>query len=252
MRYVTGIRPSGSIHFGNYLGAIKHAKQLQCRVFVADLHGIHDREEVMRTAKLLVDLGLDVDIQSHFGKEHLRLYADLLHYATIGHLSRMTQYKEKSEKEAQTAALLTYPVLMAADIFHLRGSHIPVGNDQVQHIEFIRDLYDKLPDAAFPKPQAVISEYPRIMSLKDGTKKMSKSDPDDDTRINLTDGPEVIHRKIMGAKTALDMADDTPEMRNLKTIYKAVGGTGRHERFKDFKMELATLIISELRPVEVL
>jgi tryptophanyl-tRNA synthetase len=174
------------------------------------------------------------------------MYADLLHFATIGHLSRMTQYKEKSEKENQSAALLVYPVLMAADIFHLNGSHIPVGNDQVQHIEFIRDLYDKLSVPKFPKPEAVISEYPRIMSLKDGTKKMSKSDPDDDNRINLSDSPETIQRKIMKARTALSINDDTPEMHNLKSIYKAFGGVSSHERLKEFKKELIELIINEL------
>ena len=246
MKYVTGIRPSGNIHLGNYLGAIKQAKSLGCRVFVADLHGIHAKDEVMNTAKLLIDIGLDVDIQSHFGKEHLLLYANLLHYATIGHLSRMTQYKEKSEKEAQTAALLVYPVLMAADIFYLEGTHIPVGNDQLQHIEFIRDLHDKLPEKPFPKPEAVVSEYPRIMSLSDGTKKMSKSDSDDMSRINITDSTDVIRKKISVAKTAMDMTDDTPEMRNLKTIYKGVGGKENHTRFKAFKDELAALIIKEL------
>jgi tryptophanyl-tRNA synthetase len=246
MKYVTGIRPTGNIHLGNYLGAIKQARKLGCMVFVADLHGIHSREEVMKTAKILIDIGLDVDIQSHFPKEHLILYANLLQYAKIGHLSRMTQYKEKSEKEAQVASLLTYPVLMAADIFYLQGTHIPVGNDQVQHIEFIRDLHDKLPEKSFPKPEAVVSEYPRIMSLTDGTKKMSKSEPDDMSRINIIDNAETIRRKIMVAKTAMSIDDDTPEMVNLRTIYKAVGGKEKHTRFKDFKTELADLIIAEV------
>lgn len=246
MKYVTGIRPTGNIHLGNYLGAIKRAKEFGSIVFIADLHGVHTKEEIHVTRKCLRHLGIETILQSDFGLEHLRLYADLQHYATIGHLSRMTQYKEKSEKETQTASLLTYPVLMAADIFHLKGTHIPVGSDQVQHIEFIRDLYDKLSEKPFPKPEAAVSQYPRIMSLTDGTKKMSKSEPDDMSRINITDDAETIRSKIMGAKTAMAIDDDTPEMVNLKTIYKAVGGTENHTRFKNFKTELSELIIKEI------
>lgn len=245
MKYVTGIRPSGSIHLGNYLGAIKQARELGSDVFIADLHGIHTVEEIEQTRATLCKLGIDAVTQSAFGKEHLLLYVHLQHHATIGHLSRMTQYKEKSEKEAEVASLLTYPVLMAADIFFNKATHVPVGNDQVQHIEFARDLYDKVkPDC--PKPEAVISQYPRIMSLTDGTKKMSKSEPDDMSRINLTDSPDIIRSKIKVAKTAMDMADETPEMLNLKTIYKAVGGKENHTRFKPFKDELAELIVKEL------
>lgn len=245
MRHITGIRPSGSIHLGNYLGAIKQARDLGSLVFIADLHGIHTKEEVDSTRNILSDIGIEAEIQSAFGYDHLRLHAELLHHATIGHLSRMTQYKDKSDKEAQTAALLTYPVLMAADIFFLRGERIPVGNDQVQHIEYIRDLHDKVkPDC--PKPEAVVSKYPRIMSLTDGTRKMSKSDSDDMSRINLTDDTRTIRDKIMVAKTSMNMDDDTPEMANLRTIYAAVGGLEKHTRFKQFKAELADLIISEL------
>jgi len=245
MKYVTGIRPTGNIHLGNYLGAIKQAKELGSYVFIADLHGIHSENEVFATRDCLRHLEIEPLVQSQFGERHLRMYVDLHHYATIGHLSRMTQYKEKSEKEAQVASLLTYPVLMAADIFYLQGTHIPVGNDQVQHIEFIRDLHDKLPGPDFPKPIAIVSEYPRIMSLTDGTKKMSKSDEDDMSRINVMDNPDTIRRKIMAAKTAMNIDDNTPEMINLKTIYKAVGGKEPHTKFKDFKTELADLIISE-------
>jgi tryptophanyl-tRNA synthetase len=174
------------------------------------------------------------------------MHVVLLQRATIGQLSRMTQYKDKSEKEIQTAALLTYPALMAADIFHLGGTHVPVGNDQVQHIEFARDLWDKLDDPPFPKPQAVLSEYPRIMSLTDGARKMSKSDPDDMSRINLTDSADVIRAKIRAAKTSMSLADDTPEARNLKTIYRAVGGTQEHDRWPSFKAELVYLLVAEL------
>lgn len=249
MKYVTGIRPSGHIHLGNYF-VLKQAKKLGATVFIAELHGLHTGKEIEDTRACLESLGLSPLMQRAFGIDHLNLYAELMHYATIGHLSRMTQYKDKSEKETQTAALLTYPVLMAADIFFLGGTHIPVGNDQVQHIEFIRDLHDKIPGIVFPKPEAVVNEYPRIMSLRDGTKKMSKSDPDDMNRINLADSPDVIKEKIMQAKSASSVYDDTPEMVNLCTIYKACGGNSggvnTAMRVKDFKTELADLVIKEL------
>lgn len=250
-RYVSGIRPTGHIHLGNYLGAIRQWRQLQakaeCLFFVADLHGIHTEQEVIQTRETLNQCGIVyVDIQSRFATDHLRLHAELLHYATIGHLSRMTQYKDKAEKEAETAALLTYPVLMAADVFFNQGTHVPVGNDQVQHIEFARDLWDKLPNPDFPKPEAVLGDYPRIMSLTDGTRKMSKSDPDDFSRINVTDSPDQIRAKIMAAKSSMAISDDTPEARNLHTIYRAVGGMTQHERWPSFKRELVDLLVAEL------
>lgn len=245
MKYITGIRPSGHIHLGNYLGAIKPAKELGCTMFVADLHGLYDAVVVRQTINCLRRFGIEPLIQSEFGATHLRSYADLLHHATIGQLSRMTQYKEKSQKESVEVSLLTYPVLMAADIFYLQGTHIPVGNDQLQHIEFVRDLWDKVkPDA--PKPEAVTSEYPRIMSLTDGTKKMSKSDWNDRSIISLDDTTQIIREKIMAAKTAMSIDDDTPEMVNLRTIYKAVGGAQKHTKLREFKDELAELIIKEL------
>jgi tryptophanyl-tRNA synthetase len=250
-RYVSGIRPTGHIHLGNYLGALRQWKILQeqgdCLFFIADLHGKHSNGEAYRTLASLSRLGIErLALQSDFGHDHLLIHADLLHYATLGHLSRMTQFKDKSEKETETAALLTYPVLMAADIFHNRGTHIPVGNDQVQHIEFARDLWDKLPDPTFPKPEAVISEYPRIMSLTDGTRKMSKSDPDEASRINVTDSADVIRAKVMAAKSSMAIPDDTPEAKNLRTIYRAVGGTTEHDRWPSFKRELVELLVAEL------
>lgn len=249
-RYVSGIRPTGSIHLGNYLGAIQQWKRLQseatCEFFVADLHGLHCKEEAMETYVEFLKLGIkNVALQSQFGERHLLLHARLLHYASIGHLSRMTQFKDKSSKEAQTAALLSYPVLMAADLFHCRATHVPVGNDQMQHIEFARDLWDKLPDPQFPKPEAVVGEYPRIMSLTDATRKMSKSDPDDNSRINVTDSSDTIRGKIMAAKSSMAPSDDTPEARNLRTIYRALGGTNEHERWRPFKDELVELLVEE-------
>lgn len=134
---------------------------------------------------------------------------------------------------------------MAADLFHCHATHVPVGNDQVQHIEFARDLWDKLPQPHFPKPQAVIGDYPRIMSLTDATRKMSKSDPDDDSRINVTDDADTIRRKIRAAKTSMSITDDTPEAVNLRTIYKALGGEREHVRWPVFKAELVELLVAE-------
>lgn len=246
-KYVSGIRPTGKIHLGNYLGAIKQWKDLDGLFFVADMHGLHTKEEVELSLKSLYSCGINAVLQSGFGVEHLRLYADLLHYATIGQLSRMTQYKDKIKKENETAALLTYPVLMAADIFFNKGTHVPVGSDQVQHIELARDLYDKLPDTPFPKPVSVIGNCPRIMSLTDATKKMSKSDKNDMSRINICDSKDLIKKKIMAAKTSANLTDNTPEISNLMSIYFALGGKLFHTKCKEFKEELIWLLIEELK-----
>lgn len=246
-RFVSGIRPTGNIHLGNYLGAIKQWKKLQggndCVWFVADLHGEHSPDEIGATYEQLEKIGINACIESGNKPEILSIYHQLSFQAPIGWLNRMTQFKDKSQTEDATLALLAYPVLMAADIFHFGGTHIPIGADQKQHIEFVRDLAAK---AGYPLPEPIIGEYPRIMSLTDGTKKMSKSEPNDFSRINVTDSPEIIRKKVAVAKTAMNITDDTPEMNNLRTIYKAVGGTQSHARFKDFKEELAELVIKEL------
>ena len=138
---------------------------------------------------------------------------------------------------------------MAADIFHFGGTHIPVGADQVQHIEFVRDLCDSMNAkgyGGYTKPEAVVGEYPRIMSLTNATRKMSKSDPDEMSRINVTDTPDEIRAKIRAAKTSMNVSDDTPEARNLKTIYRAVGGVTAHDRWPSFKAELVDLLVKEL------
>ncbi len=249
MRYVSGIRPTGSIHLGNYLGAIKQWRSLPgITVFVADLHSNGDIEEALDTMAALNKLGFVPVLESYYSGSILEIQHQISRYVGTGRLERMTQYKDKCETEQATLSLLAYPVLMAADIFYFGGTHIPVGNDQVQHIEFARDLCDILAfnGIHYDKPEAVIGEYPRIMSLTDGTKKMSKSDADDFSRINIDDSPDLIRKKIASAKTAMTMTMDTPEMNNLHTIYRAVGGNQNHIRFKEFKEELAELIIAEL------
>lgn len=241
MKYVTGIRPTGRIHIGNYLGAIKHARELDAFVFVADLHGSGDVE---LTRRQLAALGIEAAIESHYRGDIYDIQHLLSKYVGVGRLERMTQYKDKCDTEQATLHLLAYPVLMAADIFYFGGTHIPVGADQVQHIEFARDMADIMlyNGYEFNKPEAVLSNYPRIMSLTDGTKKMSKSI--DDGCLYIDDTPDIIRGKIAKAKTAGSMLEDTPEMRNLKTIYTAFGGTQNHMKFKDFKDELSELIIS--------
>jgi tryptophanyl-tRNA synthetase len=254
MKFVSGIRPTGHIHIGNYLGAIRQWKALQaehdCHFFVADLHGQSTPDEIATTQDVLAKHGLYCPLQSaDMGVLHLA--HELSFHVPAGWLNRMTQFKDKSQSEAATLALFSYPVLMAADILHHGATHVPIGDDQRQHIEFVRDLVDSLAAKGrhFTKPEAVIGDYPRIMSLKDGTKKMSKSDPDDDSRINLSDAPDVIRLKIMKkAKTAMELSDDTPEVANLKAIYRAFGGRREHTRWKDFKEELVERIIAELHP----
>ena len=245
MRYVSGIRPTGNIHLGNYLGAIRQWKTLpkSSVFFIADLHSNATIGDVAATIDALNKVGINPIIESHYSEEILSIYHKLSLTTPIGWLKRMTQFKDKSQTEDATLALLAYPVLMAADIFHFGGTHIPVGNDQLQHIELIRDIAKR---HGYKPPEAVIGKYPRIMSLIDGTKKMSKSELNDMSRINITDAPELIRKKISVAKTAMNFSDDTPEMRNLHIIYKACGGLQKHSNFKDFKEELAELIINEL------
>ena len=257
MKYVSGIRPTGHVHIGNYLGALRQWKQIQdsghdCLFFIADMHGVSTREEIDATMRSLIRCGIDrkkLIVQSDRACHLLKLAHQLSFQVPVGWLNRMTQFKDKSQSEAATLALFSYPVLMAADILHNEATHVPIGNDQVQHIEFVRDLVDSLASKGFryTKPTAVLGDYPRIMSLTDGTKKMSKSDPDDDSRINLCDSPVEIRRKVMHkAKTSMSLTDYTPEVRNLKTIYRAFGGNQQHTRWKAFKEELADLIAAEL------
>jgi tryptophanyl-tRNA synthetase len=249
--YVSGIRPTGSIHLGNYLGAIKPWLALQetgeyCKWFIADLHGQHTAQEVAETYAQLSGLGVAAFRESTCKAALLGLYHELSQKTPVGWLNRMTQFKDKTGAgEEATLSLFAYPVLMAADIFYFSGTHIPVGDDQVQHIEFARDLQARFPQYA--KPEAVVMGYPRVMSLKDGTKKMSKSDPDDNSRINVTDDAATIRKKIRGAKTTTNISDITAESANLYGIYHALGGRSSFEQWGKFRDALADLIIKELK-----
>lgn len=254
--YVSGIRP-GRIHLGNYLGALRQWREVKFtdhghHFFVADLHDNRPGWEADETVYQLQNLGIHARKQSEYAGPLLRLAHDLSFHAPCGWLNRMTQFKDKSETEAPTLALFSYPVLMAADILFNRATHVPVGADQAQHVEFVRDLVGSLHarglNPEFLKPTVEIGNYPRIMSLKDASKKMSKSDPDDDSRINMDDSADAVRRKVRAAKTSMGVCDNTAEARNLRAIYLACGGArADHARWPEFKAELTDLLVAELK-----
>lgn len=256
---VSGIQPTGKLHLGNYLGVIKQWKILQknpdydCRFGIMDLHAMTTGEEYFRefwdTLERLGIISGNIFRQSH-DPEILMAFWKLCCHTSIGQLNRMTQFKEKADKNNQNLGLFSYPVLMAADILALEADLVPVGEDQKQHLELARDLAKKL---GLKVPEPLISETcGRIMSLTDPTKKMSKSDPNDNSRINLSDDAETIRKKIKKAVT-------TPEgISNLKTIYYGCGGEVGAEPFKftlDFskaaeaKEKVAEQILKELNKI---
>lgn len=240
---VSGIQPTGNLHLGNYLGAIKQWKELEkarkykCLFVVMDLHAmtsesdmkiIRQRTEVTRNILekfvCFKSIFIQSEIYGHgscFGRgdeipNFFQIYQRLMCMTSIGQLNRMTQFKEKSDKNNQNLGLFSYPVLMAADILALEADLVPIGEDQKQHLELARDLAKKL---GLKVPEPLISEScGRIMSLTDPTKKMSKSNPNDNSRINLSDDAETIRKKIKKAVTTID------GKLNLQIIYNACGG----------------------------
>ncbi len=288
MRVVSGIQPTGNLHLGNYLGAIRNwvrmQDEMECLYFLADLHALsmpHVPAELTANtremAAALIACGLDINNSILFNQAQVPAHAELQWLLTgtarMGWLNRMTQFKDKSGKnrEGASIALFTYPVLQAADVLLYQATHVPVGEDQKQHLELARDIAQKfnndfgngadiftLPDPIIPKESA------RIMSLRDGTAKMSKSDPSDMSRINLTDNADTILGKIKKAKTDAEPLpseasglDGRPEAQNLVGIYAAFaeesvdatlarfGGQG----FGAFKPALAELVIENFRPI---
>lgn len=284
-RVFSGIQPTGNLTIGNYLGAIKNWLTLQdgyeCIYCLVDLHAItvpQDpkalREACLTNYAIYLASGLDpqkstIFIQSAVA-EHSELGWILSCQTPLGWLNRMTQFKDKSGKNQQMAplALLAYPVLMAADILLYKTDIVPVGEDQTQHLEFARDTagvfnrnfnvdYFKLPDILIEKTTA------RIMSLRDGTKKMSKSDPSDMTRINMTDSPDIISNKIKKATTDSIAGisydpDNRPEVTNLVNIFSGFSGKSIDEIVEHyqslstqvFKQDLATAVIEKLQPIQ--
>jgi len=293
MRVVSGIQPTGNLHLGNYLGAIRNWVRMQddmqdgeqCLFFLADLHAIsmpHDPAELHRgtleMAAAVVACGIDPHRSILFNQAQVPAHAEMQWLlngtARMGWLNRMTQWKDKAGKnrEGQSVALFAYPVLQAADVLLYQTTHVPVGEDQKQHLELARDIAQKfnndfagedtpvftLPEAITP-PQAA-----RIMSLRDGSKKMSKSDPSEMSRIELADDADTVMKKVKKAKTDPEPLPSEAgglvgraEALNLVTIYAAVADTtveavlGEYggEGFGKFKPALGELLVETLRPI---
>ncbi|MGO4565308.1 tryptophan--tRNA ligase [Rhizobium sp. 2YAF20] len=301
----SGVQPTGNLHLGNYLGAIKKFVALQenndCIYCVVDLHSltaqlVHDDlpGQIRSIAAAFIASGIDPKKHIVFNQSAVPQHAELAWIfncvARIGWMQRMTQFKDKAGKDRENASLglLAYPSLMAADILVYRGTHVPVGDDQKQHLELARDIAQKFNidymehirqtgygidtvvgeepiHAFFPLVEALIDgPAPRVMSLKDGTKKMSKSDPSDLSRINLMDDEEAISKKIRKAKTDPDGLPSEiaglagrAEADNLVGIYSALAEKTKAEvltefggqQFSVFKPALVDLAVSKLAPI---
>lgn len=286
-RLISGLQPTGVLHLGNYIGAVKNFVEMQkeydSTIFIADMHSItvpQDpkdlRKSILNIAATYIACGVDTDktvlFQQSKVKEHAQLGWILNCITPTGWLNRMTQFKDKSKKyglDNVTMGLYDYPVLMAADILAHKTDVVPVGEDQKQHLELARDIaqlfnrrygqeFFKIPDPIIPKKGA------RVMSLKDGTKKMSKSDDSDLTRINLDDTPDMILKKCKKAKTDSSPAftydkQNRPELANLLDIYATMSGYTvdaiidmyQGKGFGDFKTGLADVIIAEIDPIRL-
>ncbi len=286
-RVFSGIQPTGNLHLGNYLGAIRElgedaGNQHDCVFCVVDLHAITVaqnpvalRTGIREMAAALIASGIDPDRAILFQQSQVRAHAEiawvLMCTARVGWLNRMTQFKEKSGKDREGASvgLYTYPVLQAADILAYRATHVPVGDDQKQHLELARDIAAKFNTDmgvdVFPLPEPVI-EGPatRVMSLRDGSAKMSKSDPTDASRINMTDDADAIAQKIKRAKTDADALPSEPaglagrpEAANLVGIMAALSDRSVAEVLRDhggqgfgqFKPALAEVMVAALAPI---
>ena len=286
-RVLSGIQPTGNLHLGNLLGAILRWVRMQeeapCCFFLADLHSLSEhipaetrRAQVRSMAAALIASGIDPDRSVLFAQSDVSAHAELCWIlngtARMGWLSRMTQWKDKSgkNKEGASVALFDYPVLQAADILLYRPSHVPVGEDQKQHIELTRDIAIKFNQDTgtetftIPEPFIGGGVAARVMSLRDGSAKMSKSDPSDMSRINLVDSDEEIAAKIRKARTDPDplpgdpaLLEGRPEARNLVGIMAAVTGepeTAILARFEGqgfgaFKPALADALVALLSPI---
>ena len=291
----SGVQPTGNLHLGNYLGAIAKFVELQqshdCIYCVVDLHAItvwQEPEELKRNIRevtaAFIACGIDAKKHIVFNQSQVAEHAELAWVfnciARLGWLNRMTQFKEKAGKDRENASvgLYAYPTLMAADILVYRATHVPVGEDQKQHLELSRDIAQKFNndfgesirahgfgDVFFPQPEPLIQgPATRVMSLRDGTKKMSKSDASDYSRINLTDDADAIAQKIRKAKTDPEPLPTEEkglaaraEADNLVGIYAALAGTNKAAVLKDFgggqfsafKTALVDLAVAKLGPI---
>ncbi|MFL2770703.1 MAG: tryptophan--tRNA ligase [Rhodospirillaceae bacterium] len=285
-RILSGIQPTGNLHLGNYLGAMQNWVSVQddyeCLFCIVDLHAITawpdlvDLSEASRAvAAGMIASGINPERSTIFIQSHVPAHAQLAWLfncvTRIGWLSRMTQFKDKAGKNREniSSGLMVYPNLMASDILAYKATHVPVGEDQKQHLELARDIAQKFNvdtgKHVFPLPEPIIrGPGTRVMSLRDGTRKMSKSDISDMTRINLTDSADVIADKIKRAKTDPDVLPndveglkDRPEANNLIKIYAALSGLSVEEvvseyagqGFGTFKPALTELVLSVLEPI---
>ena len=283
-RVFSGVQPTGNLHLGNYLGAIKHWVALQdnheCIFCIVDLHAITVpqtpgalRQATREVAAAYIACGIDPAKSIIFPQSAVTAHAELAWilscHTPLGWLNRMTQFKEKAGKKRDNAVLglYSYPVLMAADILAYKATHVPVGEDQKQHLELSRDIagafnraYEK---EVFPLPEPLIQgTATRVMSLRDGTKKMSKSDPSDYSRINMTDDTDAIALKFRKAKSdsvegiSYD-PENRPEVANLINIYSALTNVSREtllkefasSQFSDFKKRLTEVAVETLSPI---
>ena len=285
----SGVQPTGNLHLGNYLGAIKNFVELNnekdndCIFCVVDLHAITVKQDpkvlknnTRETVAAFVASGIDPKKNIIFNQSRVTAHSEtawiLSCVARTGWLSRMTQFKEKAgkDKEKASVGLYSYPVLMAADILLYDSTHVPVGDDQKQHLELCRDIAQKFNndfdvEDFFKIPEPLIQkEFSRIMSLKDGTKKMSKSELSDLSRINLTDGPDQIINKIKKAKTdplpmpsSKEELENRPEAKNLIGIYSSLVGSTfdksinefSGKNFSEFKENLAQVLVDKIQPI---
>jgi tryptophanyl-tRNA synthetase len=290
-RIFSGMQPTGNLHLGNYLGAmlnwVKMQETNECIYCVVDMHAITQwqdpkalRQSIRDVTAAYLACGLDPKRSVIFNQSQVPEHAELAWVfncvSRLGWLNRMTQFKDKAgkDKEAASVGLYVYPNLMAADILGYKATHVPVGEDQKQHLELARDIAAKFNNdyaeaiseaAFFPQPEPMITgPATRVMSLRDGTKKMSKSDPSDLSRINLTDSADDIAKKIRKAKTDMDaLPSETaglkvrPEAENLVGIFAALSGTSAQDvlaqfgggQFSGLKNALADLAVEKLAPI---
>ena len=286
-RVLSGIQPTGGLHLGNLLGAIlrwvRMQDEVECLFFLADLHALtidvepaELRSNVREMAAALIASGIDPAKSTLFAQSAVPAHSELAWLlqctARVGWLNRMTQFKEKTGKnrEGASVGLYTYPVLQAADILLYQATHVPVGEDQKQHVELTRDIAMKFNNDfdtelfVVPEPFIGGGTAARVMSLRDGNAKMSKSDPSDMSRINLTDSDDVIAQKIRKAKTdpeplpnQPDGLEGRPEAKNLVGIFGAVTGESVEEvlsrfagqGFGSFKPALAEVLVALIAPI---
>ena len=287
----SGVQPTGNLHLGNYLGAIKNFVDLnndsdnECIFCVVDLHAITVKQDpnelrsnIQETVATFIASGIHPEKSIIFNQSQVSAHSEaawiLSCVARMGWLNRMTQFKEKAgiDKEKASVGLYSYPILMAADILLYDTTHVPVGNDQKQHLELCRDIAQKFNndfkiDDFFKIPEPLIhKEFSRIMSLKDGLKKMSKSELSDLSRINLTDDKDQIFNKIKKAKTdalpipsSVEELNNRPEARNLLGIYASLANLSLEKsiqefsgkNFSEFKEILSQILIEKINPISI-